>query len=459
MFQTIKDREEISKGLDKHEPGLLVSDTELQNGIWPRSKILWMAIFYMALFIIRPWEQLFPVMAIVHPERVFAICMLVAVFLSGGKKFQLTWQTVTVLLFFTAIVFSGFFAYDPSLAKDEVYKFLSIVIFYFVFLIVIHSPYGLAFIVLSYVFTMCVYLSKSQWEFFVNGKHEYRMGVSRLIGIEDTFGGPNALAMSVVVSLPFAALLWKNRTLISNTWPVFWQKKLRFGLLIYGALAVTSIILTNSRSGMAGFVVFVTIIGLSSKGFGKKIKFSIVGVIILAVLWTLMPDENKGRFRTIWAPEEGPANAQESAEGRVAGYKAGMEMFRRFPFTGVGVGNFVAYRVPNIDGEPLQAHNLAGQLLGETGWLGGVTFLMVLGSTIVNCRKIIKYARYRSDPVTSFLADLAKACLISLTLLIFLGMFGHNLYRFNWLWIAAFSSLALRFIHERIITIEMRDYI
>jgi hypothetical protein len=114
---------------------------------------------------------------------------------------------------------------------------------------------------------MFVYLAKALWEFFVNGQHRYDMGVIRLEGIENTFRGPNDLAMSIVVSLPFAVFLWKNRASIAETWPASWQIRLKWGLLIYGAMAVTAIILTNSRSGMLGFVVFIAVLMFSGSGY------------------------------------------------------------------------------------------------------------------------------------------------------------------------------------------------
>jgi O-antigen ligase len=416
-----------------------------------------MAAFYMALFIIRPWEQLFPGMQTLHPERTYAICMLVAIFFFKGKHFQMTWQTVTVTGFFAAVGISALNAVNPSLAWDPVYQYLAQVIFYFVLLLIIRTPYELTFIVLSYIAIMSVYLSKALWEFFVNGQHRYDMGVVRMEGIEGTYGGPNDLAMSIVVSLPFVVFLWRNRSIITESWPIVWQIRFKRCLIIYGVMAVTSIILTNSRSGMVGFVVFAAILMFSGKGLARKVKYLLAGVIALVLIWTVMPAENKGRLSTLWAPEKGPANAQASADGRKEGFKAGMEMFRRFPFTGVGSGNFIAYRVPNVDGIALQAHNLEGQLLGELGILGGATFLLMVGAVLGSCSKIVRFARNRSDAVLLCLADLAGACRFSVLLLIFLGTFGHNLYRYNWLWIAAFCVLALRFSMERLDPLEKKS--
>jgi len=442
--------ESSTQNSDEAAYSLVKDVTSLKNRMWPRSATLWMAAFYMALFIIRPWEQLFPSLGAFYPERVYALCMITAVFFSGEKHFKMTWQSVTILIFFGSIAFTGLFAYNSALTWEILYENFSLAIFYIIILLVVRTQYDLVFIVLSYIAIMCVYLGKSQWEFFVNGQHRYDMGVVRMVGIDNTFGGPNSLAMSIVVSLPFALFLWKYRAYIYSSWPPVWQTRFRYGLILYGVLAVSSIVLTNSRSGLVGFLFYIAILMFSGKGIGTKIKYIVMCVVILSLVWVIVPEENKGRFRTIWAPEEGPSNAQESAEGRIEGFKTGMEMFRRFPITGVGAGNFVSYRAQNLDGLPLQAHNLEGQLLGEMGLIGGTSFLLMLGATLGNCRNITRMSLNQKNTSVLLLADLARACSVSLILLFFLGTFGHNLYRYNWLWLAAFSALALRFQKENL---------
>ena len=425
---------------------LLDQEDNLKRGIWPRSIPLWMAAFYIALFIIRPWEKLFPWLGTIYFEKGYALCLIGVVFFSGEKKFRINSQTLTVFLFLLAISFSAIFARHPSLAWDPLYEYLTLIIFYFVLLLVIRTPYELVFMVTCYIVTMAVYLAKSQWEFFIHGQHRYDMGVYRLIGIESTFGGPNALAMSIVVSLPMLLFLWSIRKEFSSNWPKLWSKWFSRLLVFYSLLAVSSIILTNSRSGMVSFVLFVLLATFRGRGIGRKLGYILLGVLLLASLWFVLPEEKKGRFQTIWDPESGPKSAQISAEGRVEGFKAGMAMFDRFPLSGVGIGNFIAYRVLHVDGVPLNAHNLAGQVLGETGIVGGGAFLLMIIITVVNCFKIRALAkRNRSEPKLLALSGFGLACRDALILLAFEGLFGHNMTRFNWLWLAAFSSLALQF--------------
>lgn len=429
--------------------GLTRSGEQLKNGVWPQSLPLWMAAFYVALFIIRPWEQLFPLLGAIHFERVYALCMIAVVFFSRKKsQFHINSQDTSILLFLGALLLSCFFALNPSLAWDQLYIYLTIVVFYLILRLVIRTTYELVFIITCYIITMTIYLAKSQWEYFIHGQRIYDQGVYRLTGISGLFSGPNSLAMSIVVSLPFLLFVWSVRKEFSYGWPDFWRKWFIRLLPVYLVLAVSSIIMTNSRSGMVSFILFVFLVAFKGRGFGRKLCYLLLGMVILTVLWQVMPQEKKDRFHTIFHSEAGPASAQASAEGRIEGYKAGMKMFERFPFTGVGIGNFVEYRVQHIDGIALQPHNLVGQVLGETGLIGAMTFILMVIVVLRNCREVKVLSRGTSDPNLNALSGLSAACCNSILLLAFEGLFGHNLLRFNWVWLAAFSTLALQYARK-----------
>lgn len=431
-------------------PVLLAGTESLKKGIWPTSKPLWLAAIYVFFFIIRPWDQLFPWMATIHFERLYFIFMLIVLFFSQDKQpVPRSSVVVAVVLFLISVGLSGKFAYDPSLSWDSFYVYLTLVIFFFVLLMVIRRPYDLVFLIISYIATMAVYLAKSQWEFFVHGQHRYDMGVVRMVGIESVFGGPNSLAMSIVVSLPMWVFLWTNRQNIISTWPKFYKKWFPRALILYLYLAVSSVILTNSRSGMVSFVFFLMLIALfRGQSMRKKFSYIFLSMFALIALWFVMPEEQKGRLRTVWDPESGPENAQTSAEGRIEGYYAGIAMFQDYPILGVGIGGFVKYRVEKVDGIALNAHNLIGQVLGETGLLGLSTFLFLVVSVLIRTKVIRRMARIRPSPGCIMYEKLAFAIRDSILILFFTGLFGHNLYRFNWLWLAAFSVLLFRFCED-----------
>jgi len=171
----------------------------------------------------------------------------------------MNFQTLAIILFLFAISFSMVFAWNPSLSWEPFYEYLTLIIFYFILIMVIRTPYDLVFMVTCYIVTTAVYLAKSQMEFFFFGQHRYDpgAGIVRMCGIESTFGGPNSLAMSIVVSLPMLLFLWSIRKELSDTWPASWRRWFPRFLVFYFLLAASSIILTNSRSGMVSFILFI----------------------------------------------------------------------------------------------------------------------------------------------------------------------------------------------------------
>jgi len=422
-----------------------IGSERLLAGMWPRSVAMWMTGFWMVLFILQPWDQLFPELGEWHFERFYALAVIILVLDCGLFRLTDSWQTFGVLTFLFAVMLSWLFAVSPAEGWDDFYVYATMVVFYFILISVVRTPYDLVFICLCYVGGMAVYLLKSEYEFFVHGHYVHTMGVKRLIGIETLYGGSNALAASTVLTMPVAWFLWQTRREFTKTWPVVFRQLLPFCLVVYACLAASAVVLTNSRSGMLGFVLFVLAVGHFSGKLSTKLYGAVGGILLIGVIWLIIPEENRGRVRTIWAPETGPASAWASAYGRVEGLLASLVMFERFPVTGVGVGNFIPYRVANVDGIELQPHNLYGQVLAETGLVGTVAFLLLIGPTLANCRKTRRLARAKPDPVLRLLSPLAGACLISLLLLLFFGLFGHNLLRFHWLWIAAFGLLCRMF--------------
>ena len=83
--------------------------------------------------------------------------------------------------------------------------------------------------------------------------------------------------------------------------------------------------------------------------------------------------------------------------------------------------------------------------ISTTGLLGGTTFLLVIATTLLSCRQVRLMTRGKACPALDVLAELSFAIRPSLLLLLFEGFALHNVYRFNYLWLAAFSLLAAQF--------------
>jgi len=425
-------------------PTLLNSpEGELANGIWPKSVAFWFGLGYMALYVIRPWEALFPWMMVLRPERTWALATLLAVFLDKRSRLRTDGLTYSMILLLLVVGLTVAFSIDRANSWDTFWPFLTMAAFVFMMQAFLTNIYHLSLFILGYLFILSLYFSKALWEYFVHGQHRYTMGVIRLSGIEGTFGGPNNLAMTLVVSLPLIYLLWNHKEYLSASWPDKWKVRLRRFLKFHIPLTVLALVLTNSRSGFLGFMVFLLLMWWGRPGFARKAKVMVACILGLALLWAAIPEANKGRIKTIWEPESGPANAQVSAEGRIIGFLVGIEMFQEKPIAGVGYGNYIKYRVENLDGLALQPHNLIGQLLGETGILGALGFSTFLIVALAGCGKLKRWSKMEDGADGEYLKELAKAMKSCIILLFIMGGFGHNFARYNWYWTGAYISASI----------------
>jgi O-antigen ligase len=409
---------------------------------WPSSLGLWMVMVYIGLFLIRPWELLMPWMQALRFERVYAIGM-VSVVLLTGRGIRWTRQSVAVAMFALAVGLSCLQAWQSEYAWPQFYQYATVVVTFYVMVASCRRLSDLNWLIVTYIATMYVYLGKSLWEYFVHGRHEFAQDVSRLVGIEATFGEPNAVAMSAVVSLPMWYYLWRCRSEL--TWDVsgMWRLLFLAGLITYPIGAATAVGLTNSRAGMVGLAAFVAGLVWYSRHSLRPVPAAALVLTVILGLWLLAPSEQKNRLRTLWDPAAGPSNAQASAGGRWQGFVAACQMLRDRPLTGVGIGNFVPYRVARLDGVALVAHNLPGQVLGEIGWLGGICFLLLVLAIWRNARRVRSLSEGWFE-LESY-NRLAVSLQLTVLLLLLFGLSLHNGLRYNWMWIAAFGCLAYEF--------------
>lgn len=391
---------------------------------------------YLFLLTERPWESIRYLEGI-PIERVFAAIMLLIALLAGTIKIAPSstnkWVYSLLALHFIFIPFS----FNYQFTIDQGYEYAKVVLVYMLMLAVAEDEFLLKILVKAFVFSMMFYMLHSLWEYH-NGRHVWRMGIARMIGVDHTHSDPNAFGASVVLSLPFVYALLRNET----------KPRMRKLYVSYCALAVLCVVLTGSRSASIALVFLSILLGVAQKGW-KKIWIMMVVVCSLAAVWVVMPEEKQERIRTLWDENAGPKGAHQSADGRVVGWKVSWEMFKQRPFTGVGPGgeNYIGYRIKhNIDGiigglpSPTQAHILYGEVLAELGILGALFFAGLVVSIWQNSKRAQKILHGHSGAEADFLNSLATAIVTSLLLLLLFGLSGHNFYRELWLWLAAWSG-------------------
>lgn len=411
----------------------------------PVPAILAMVCFYVFLVIERPWESIRHLEGI-PIERTFAVLLILCAAFSGkftiNKSQTNFWVYGLLALHFLLAPFSFSFEY----AVDTGIEYAKMVVLYLLMLSVARDEKSLKFLVKAFVIAMFVYMSHSLLEYF-NGRHVWRMGISRMVGVDQTFNDPNTFGASVVLSLPFVYALLR-----SETKPLF--RKL---YLAHFALAVVCVVLTGSRSASIALVLLLLGWALMQKGAKKMVIFALV-IFALGATWTVMPEEKKVRIQTLWDKEAGPENAHQSAEGRLLGWQVSWEMFKQKPFTGVGPGgkNYTEYRVSSkVDAlyggvpSPNQSHILYGEVLAEFGVFGAFFFTGLVLSTWNQARKTRIIFDGNPDKEHFFVYWLGAAIIAALLLLLLLGFGGHNFYRPLWLWLAAWSGSLVHLVEAR----------
>jgi O-antigen ligase len=217
---------------------------------------------------------------------------------------------------------------------------------------------------------------------------------------------------------------------------------MRWFLAGYVALSVVCIALTGSRSSFVGLLLFALIIVWRTRWRGRLL---VLGLFLAPALWALLPGSLQNRFETIINPDVGPANAQASARSRLDGLVVGAQLWEQNPLTGCGPG---AWRPASR--RKLESHNLYGQVVGETGTLGALAFGAVVVGLWLNVRRVKQAYAQRPEWGDDFPLQMAKAVGLAVLLLLFLGNFGHNLYRYSWLWYGGFLIIARHCVEQRL---------
>lgn len=369
-----------------------------------------------------------------------ALALLIRVWWGREARWKGNLAGWGILVFLAAVSLTTLSAIQIGYSWIQLEKLLKMGVIAVCVAIVMNSRADIRAFVCGWACIMAVYQLKSLQEYFFAGRGVWRMGFWRLIGIESTNGDPNTFAAKSLLLAPFVVGLYRtSRKPGGKAW---W-------ILCLGLIGVV-VVLTGSRAALVCSVAYALLVLLT--GRRKLVSLAALFVVFL-VAWVALPEAIRLRYRTIVNPEINEA-ATVSGEARILGLKRGVYLFARRPLTGVGPGCFVishhVYGTYLEETFGYQPHSLPGQLLGETGLLGTLGFLVLLLGTFLAGARTVRALRGRArDGPADVLRELASAGMLSTILSLAFGAFGHNLYEYNWLWVAAILSagawLAARF--------------
>jgi hypothetical protein len=396
----------------------------------------------MWLFLHRPFE-VWPWLGTLRIERVYMLIVLTAWIAVSNKQLLTNKVNIAVGLFAFAMLFSTMMSPYTNVIDNVAFQsWIRYFVFYILIMTSVKSERDLKIVVTGLVICFFIYMLHSYRE-FLNGRQGYAMGTVRMIGVDSTMGSPNSFGASIVIFLPMLIPFFK---LVKNKWHVLFA-------ISYFLLSLRCTQLTGSRSSFVALGLLLATVVLLSK---HRLKMIPIAVIFSPMLWTLLPDNLKNRYRTIWDSSINES-ANQSAEGRLQGFWDGLANWQSSPIWGVG---------PDCHGmatgSNFLSHFLYGQIPGELGTIGVVAFLLLLISyvtnhlEIMNCYRYLKKRGYGKECEYCYAVSIAT--LGSVALMLFLGLSGHNGYRFTWIWVAAFQAIALSILQTKTTNIKQKEW-
>lgn len=418
--------EERTPWLDR---SMWVTDFNWREAIFPRSMCLWLAGLWIAINVIRPWEVLLPSLESIRFERVFCLFALVAFVVAGRLRFRSTVLQSLLVAMLSGFVLASVFSYQGTSPVDVVYRKLgTMAVLFVVIASSVDRLEDAVFLILAYASSVTAYIAKCEWEFMFHGRGDVAMGVLRMQGIDSTFSHPNAVAGTALLALPSIYFLFQMRRHV----PAHWLARVNGALGVSFGVTVWGIILTGSRAGMLGIGVFVLLACLTGRSVGRALLIASALLIVGILVWQMAAsEEHKNRLRTLWDSNAGPSTAQASLDTRKDAAIAAWTAFERNPLTGVGPASFQEYRVAEIDGSHMDAHNIFAELLASTGLAGTGPFFLFIVMMLTGSRGLRQKHEFHSEARQDVANGLSYAIRNTTVLLILTAVASTEL-RFVW---------------------------
>ena len=389
---------------------------------------------YLVIYLYRPGE-IYPSLAPLRIELVLGVVVITSLIIhqklkTGRVNLPRDQVTLWLTAFLGVMYLSVFTSYEQSATIEMCKEFLKILIFYFLIVSLVDTYKKFIAFMVVYII-MIGKIAIDAFNLYMQGAFVHAQGIDRLVGTTSAGGDPNAIAATMAITIPIvvATAFYARNYLLKAAMAAL-------------ALGMTYLItITGSRGGMLAFMG--TLLG----GFlyvRQKFFTAVAVVVFLIGAWFILPDQYRERYETLVEVED----VNDTSSGRWEIWVAGVKMIAARPIFGIGAGAFRwAAGSPEFGfGRFMQAHNLIIQLAASTGLIG----LFVWFGFIYNFGKRVRYMVHVSqDEAKLRWANLyGKGFIASLIALFVAGMFGHNLYRYNWYIMAGLTIAMVKIVSQ-----------
>ncbi len=370
---------------------------------------------YLTIYYFRPAERL-PGLAAIRLELIFGAFLLVMILISDalrGRGIRLPKDKVSVslLIFIGVMMVSMVFSEWVTGSYNAVIQTIKIFILYYFIVVLLNNEkrFQIAFW-LVVLFTSFVGIEATIN--YYTGNYVFDQGIMRAEGKTSYGHNFNGLAMYMATTVPLLLYLMARRKKLLN-----WS----FCLALIGGCLLT-LMITGSRSGILCLVT----VGLTYAWFSRhRLVYMIIIIVTAVSIWAVLPEQYRTRYGTMTAGE-----IDESTQGRIDAWKAGVEMFLEKPFFGVGPTVFAAGYYER-KGVWLSSHSLYVEMFATLGMAGVVAWCYFLYQFLRKLRSIRRQPR--PPGIGNVDTDVYVRAIYSIIAgLLVAGIFGHILFRDTW---------------------------
>lgn len=377
-------------------------------------------------------QNRFPILGTIHLERI--IILLSWLVLIFSNKIELRVSRITFLmlmLYLTMLISYSLSPYNNFFhAEHWLANYWKFIVLYFLILFSINDIKDIFYLFAGVVLILFLYQTHSWYDFLHGGAYVWQAEIKRMVGVWSTgVGAANYYGMITMLSLPFA-LFW---------FQVTERTSLKLFLIFYLIMSFSSIIYSGTRGAMLGFLFFLLLNIRTIKHF--KVLTNLF-VVLAAVSFMALPHYLKDRYLGLTPLMSNQQREmadfrheqhRKSAEARWAGLTDGFKLAKLKPIFGHGPGSSALAR--KIVNEELRyyseydyaMHNLYGQLLAETGFLGTILFACIIITYFWKLREIRTIIGKCRN-----LRNYASALQNAMLLMLFYGIASHTLFRYHW---------------------------
>jgi probable O-glycosylation ligase (exosortase A-associated) len=206
---------------------------------------------------------------------------------------------------------------------------------------------------------------------------------SGYIGIaRNGYGGldNNGAGLMLAMGVPLCVAAWDT----AKTW---W----RWLLLAFVPVLVHAVLMTYSRGAMVSLIVASPLVLARSR---RKGQLSLLTALLVALAIPVMAGpEIRARFLTLESHE-----VDESANQRRRNWAAAWRMVNDHPLFGTGIRNSALFSQNyGAGGQGWTIHNNYLQIAADTGFPGIGLYLLMLGSVLLDVRRVRGWCRDRDD--------------------------------------------------------------